>query len=114
VLARVRAARAALARLGLAEVPLYVTEFGWTTHPAGAHNYAPEDQRRGYIETAVADLGHTDCGIAAALLYTWITPESDPGNPQDWYGLASGPDVEAFARGLRRASAAGATDSLCA
>ncbi len=67
----------------------------------------------------MALLGHTDCGIAAALLYTWITPGGDPSNPQDWYGLRVGGlggspvvdqmvdhprgDVAAFAEGVRRA-----------
>jgi hypothetical protein len=100
-------------RLGLADVPLYVTEFGWTTDPKRALNYAPEDRRRGYIETTLAALGHTDCGIAATFLYTWATPRRDPSNPQDWYGLGSTDDVQAFARGLRRAGGAGGRNSLC-
>ncbi len=35
VLARVRGARAALVSAGMSAVPLYVTEFGWTTRPPG-------------------------------------------------------------------------------
>ncbi len=103
-------------------MPLYVTEFGWTTHPAGALNYAPEDKRGGYIDATVAALGHTDCGIAAALLYTWITPGGDAGDPQDWYGLRVGglggsPVVDQMvdhsqtdARGVRRGGPAGRGD----
>lgn len=129
VLARVRAARTTLTALGLGGVPLYVTEVGWTSQPPGALNYAPEDRRGGYIETTMADLGHTDCGIAATLLYTWITPGGDPGNPQDWYGLRLGgaignkmvdqmvdhsqTDVDAFAEGVRRATTAAPTAAIC-
>jgi hypothetical protein len=113
VLARVRAARGELSALGLRDVPLYVTEFGWTTRPAGALNYAPASRRPGYIETALGELGHTDCGVAAALLYTWITPGADPANPQDWYGVSPGAGVSAFATGLRRAVAPAASAGDC-
>lgn len=129
VAGRVRAARATLSRLGMGRVPLYVTEFGWTTHPSGALNYAPEARRGDYIEATMALLGHTDCGIAAVLLYTWITPGGDSSNPQDWYGLRIGGlegglvvdqmvdhprgDVQAFADGVQKASAAAPTASLC-
>ena len=41
VLRTVRDARAVLDSLGLSAVPLYVTEFGWTTEPAGALDWAP-------------------------------------------------------------------------
>ncbi len=113
VLARVAAARRALDSAGLGAVPLYVTEFGWTTSPPGALNYAPEAIRGAYVETTLAELAHTDCGIAAALLYTWITPRRDAANPQDWYGLGSASDVAALASGLHAASADGAVDGVC-
>ncbi len=70
-------------------MPLYVTEFGWTTMPAGTVDYAPESKRPGYVQATIPALGHTDCGVAAVLLYTWVTPERDPANGQDWYGIAS-------------------------
>lgn len=120
VLARVKAARATLASLGLASVPLYVTEFGWTIHPSGALSYAHEARRPGYIATSLAQLGHTDCGVAMTVIYTWVTPERNPANPQDWFGIhppppdgGSSPDSVAFAAGLRAASAPGAQSRLC-
>lgn len=118
VLARVRSAYLTLASLGLRGVPLYVTEVGWTTRPAGALDYAPERARPADIETTFSELGHTDCGIAAAILYTWLTPQLDPRDPQDWFGISppgggGGPDVLAFATGLRRAQEPGPTDPLC-
>ena len=53
-------------------------------------------------------LGHLACGLAATLLYTWVTPERNPADPQDWFGIANPtdpsagtPDTAAFAAGLR-------------
>jgi hypothetical protein len=118
VLEKVRADREALTALGLATVPMYVTEFGWTTHPAGALNYVPAGLRPAYITRTLAALGHLDCGIAASLLYTWVTPERDANDSQDWYGIhaASGgstPDSAAFAAGLRRATEPAPANPLC-
>jgi hypothetical protein len=112
VLARVRGARAALASVGMGTVPLYVTEFGWTTQPAGATGYAPAAQRPAYIQRVLTALGHLQCGLAATLLYTWVTPERNPADGQDWYGIANPTDpsaatadTAAFAAGLRAAAA---------
>jgi hypothetical protein len=118
VLAKVRQARVTLAALGLRSVPLYVTEFGWTTHPPGALNFAPESVRPRYIERALAALGHTDCGIAATVLYTWVTPERNPAQKEDWYGIhppggGSSPDSTAFEAGVRDAVAPAPRDHLC-
>ncbi|MGH2895249.1 MAG: hypothetical protein ACRDPM_18555 [Solirubrobacteraceae bacterium] len=112
VLSRVRGARAALVSVGMAAVPLYVTEFGWTTQPAGAVGYAPASLRPADIETVLGALGHLDCGLAAIVLYTWVTPERNATDAQDWYGIANPtnpslatPDTQAFAAGLRAAAA---------
>lgn len=119
VLNKIRTARAALASQGLDRVPLYITEFGWTTNPPGALDYLPERLRPSYIERTLAALGHLDCGVAGALLYAWVTPERNPSNPQDWFGISppgggSSPDIAAFAAGLRAATAQAPSNSLCA
>jgi hypothetical protein len=119
VTARVRDARRALASLGLAAVPLYVTEFGWTTRPPGALHYVPERLRAGYIMNTLATLAHADCGIAETVLYTWVTPERDPKNPEDWFGISppqprATPDTAAFTAGLAKALAPAAQIPLCA
>jgi hypothetical protein len=99
-------------------VPLYVTEFGWTTSPPGALNYAPARVRPRYIESTMAELGHLDCGIATAVLYTWVTPERNPADLEDWYGIhgldgAPTAASAAFAGGLRAAKSRAPTLRLC-
>jgi polysaccharide biosynthesis protein PslG len=118
VLARVRAAQGVLRSLDLGAVPLYVTEFGWATHPAGARYWLPEPLRALFISRTVAELGHVDCTLAAIVLYTWVTPERNPAQREDWFGIhpPSGQtslDAAAFASGVRRAAARGARISLC-
>jgi polysaccharide biosynthesis protein PslG len=112
VLSDVRNARGTLRSLGLSSVPLYVTEFGWATQPPGGVAYAPATVRPGYISTTVAGLGHSGCGIAAATLYTWVTPERNLRDRGDWYGISppsggSSPGITAFAAGVKAASGPG-------
>jgi hypothetical protein len=91
-----------------------VTEFGWTTSPPGALDGAPARVRPAYIEQTLGALGHSGCGLAAVTLYTWVTPEHDPRNAQDWFGVSPpgdaghSSDVTAFTTGLRRAAQPGA------
>jgi polysaccharide biosynthesis protein PslG len=118
VVGNVAKARQVLSLTGLGAVPLYVTEFGWTTHPSSSHNWLPERQRPRYISQTMASLGHLDCGVAAAILYTWVTPERDRDNGQDWFGIhspsgAGTPDAAALASGLRRAAQPEAPIHLC-
>ena len=119
VLGQVRDARLAMRSDGIGGVPLYVTEFGWTTvRHRGVPDWAPESARPAYISQTLAALGHSDCNIAAAVLYAWATPQRDPANPQDWFGVSPpgagpGPDSAAFASGIQAAATPGATSSLC-
>jgi hypothetical protein len=118
VLGKLHADRATLDGLGFSAVPLYATEFGWTTEPAGTLNYVPAALRPRYIATTMADLGHLDCGIAAAVLYTWVTPEQNPGDREDWYGIhdpagAATAASAAFARGVHGAQSRAPTIRLC-
>ncbi|HWD75985.1 MAG TPA: hypothetical protein VG371_12660 [Solirubrobacteraceae bacterium] len=89
VLSKVVAARATLDSLGLDRVPLYVTEFGWTTSPPGASDYVPAARRPADIESTLTALGRAGCGLAMVVLYTWVTPGGDPGDSQNWYGIAN-------------------------
>ena len=119
VLGAVRTARLALDLLGLASVPLYVTELGWTTSPPGALDYLPEQLRPSYIQQTIAALGHGYCGVAATILYTWVTPERDPADAQDWFGIhppggGTSADTDAFTAAIREAQAPGASAGSCA
>jgi hypothetical protein len=110
VLGQVQLARRTLDALGMARIPLYATEFGWTTQPPGSQGYLPESRRPGYIEQSFQLLGGKRCGLAAVLLYTWVTPELNPASNQDWYGISppgggASPDVSALTSGIRAAEA---------
>jgi hypothetical protein len=118
VFAKIRQDRQVLDAAGLGSVPLYVTEFGWTTHPPSALQYLPERLRPRYISQTLAALGHVNCGVAAVTLYTWVTPERDRADLEDWFGIhspsgANTPDSAAFAAGIKQAMAPGATIALC-
>jgi hypothetical protein len=119
ILARVRKAREVLRSLGLAAVPIYVTEFGWTTSPPGAPYYAPGQLRRAYIARTLEAMSRMGCRIAGVVVYTWMTPESDPSASQQWYGInppgtAETEDAAAFARALSHADATRAANRRCA
>lgn len=116
VLENVRSARAALDARGLRNVPLYVTEFGWSTRPPGGFAYLAAGLRAGYLEQTLAGLGHLDCGLAAVLLYAWTTPERDRSNSNDWFGISppgggETADMRSFVRGLDAASSPAAVSS---
>jgi polysaccharide biosynthesis protein PslG len=112
IVARVREARQTLDALHMGAVPLYATEFGWTTSPTGAPAFAAPGLRAAWIAFSFATLGHLDCGLGASILYTWVTPQSNPGDDEDWFGIEN-PDAtgtaasEAFATGVHAAAAPG-------
>lgn len=110
--------RRTLTVLGMGSVPLYVTEFGWVIHPRGALGYVSARLRPGYIRPTMAALGHLDCGIAAVIYYTWITPEHDRADREDWFGIQPpdgrpGPDLHAFTDGLHAAQSPGPSYHVC-
>lgn len=118
VLDHIRDARILLRSLGLHTVPLYVTEFGWTTRPRGAMNWLPERRRPAYISRTIAQLGHPHCGVAATFLYTWVTPERNPRDREDWYGIeppagGGSPDTAAFASAVQAAERPGGSRGSC-
>jgi hypothetical protein len=118
VLGFVRTARQTLQALRMGSVPLYVTEVGWTTHPVGTRNYAPSANRPGYISSTLAALGHTNCQIAATVVYSWVTPQSNLSNREDWFGLeppggGATPATAAFTSGIRQATSPAGELKLC-
>jgi hypothetical protein len=52
------------------------------------------------------------------ILYTWVTPEHDPADREDWFGIHSPagsdtPDVRALTAGLREARATAPQVQAC-
>jgi hypothetical protein len=118
VISTVARARQTLTGLGLASVPLYVTEFGWPTMPPHSQDWAPQRLRPRFIRRTIAALGHINCGVAMTILYTWVTPQHDPADREDWFGIHSPagsdtPDVQALTAGLRDARASAAQVPAC-
>ncbi len=111
ILAMVKADRALLGALGLAGVPLYVTEFGWVSSPPGARDWIPPSLRPGFIKMSFQGLAHSDCGIGGVILYTWVTPERDSANEYDWFGIHPPRGGENSTTTTTRAFAAGIADA---
>ena len=104
VLDVVRKSRRALEAAGVGDTPLYVTELGWVTHPRTSLKYAPPDRRAHDLAAAVQSLARVDCGVAAVVPYTWVTPERDPADEEDWFGIRH-PDGRPSAAGVAFAAA---------
>jgi hypothetical protein len=73
--------------------------------PRRSSKYAPRSHRARYVEEAVGALRRVDCGVAAVVLYTWVTPMEDPSDEEDWFGVRR-PDVRPTGAGRAFARAA--------
>jgi hypothetical protein len=118
VLARVRQTRGVLRSLGMSGVPLYVTEFGWRTQPAGSFGFAPPSARPHFILQTITGLRQSDCGVAAVLLYAWFTPVGNPGAGPASFGIdpsrpGPSPAVSAFTRALSPSASVSSATHLC-
>jgi hypothetical protein len=118
VLAGVVSARHALDVLGLREVPLYITEFGWATRPSRGATSVSERVRPRYVRRALQALGHLDCGIAMIVLFSWVTAERNRSDEGEWFGIhppagGSSPDSRAFAAGVRGVGRSGRRRPPC-
>jgi hypothetical protein len=89
VVARVRGYRAELRSLGAGEIPLYVTEYGWATQPAGNPTYATAAQQGPYIDEVARMLLRSDCGVRDVIFYAWTTAERKLTDRDQWYGIAA-------------------------
>jgi hypothetical protein len=123
---QVRGYRRRLDALGFGRVPLYVTEYGWSSRPvptlfnglpAPPGSYAPPAVRPGYIVQGAGDVLDSGCNVRMAVFYAWLTPERSPFALYQWFGVASPtgsatPATQAIARQVGqtrvRAAAAGA------
>jgi hypothetical protein len=112
MLAQARSYRRRLDTLGFGQVPLYVTEYGWSSRPvaklsnglpAPPGSYAPPSLRPAYIVQGARDVLASGCNVRMAVFYAWVTPERSPAALYQWFGVAnpSGaatPTTQAIAR----------------
>jgi hypothetical protein len=76
--------RSALTRLGLGDVPLEITEVGWTTSGPGAVTDSVRAANFKWLMDWVTTCG---CGVTRFIAHTWATKEQQPNNREDWFGL---------------------------
>jgi hypothetical protein len=81
VITRIREFRWTLERLGLGDVPLEITEVGWTTTKTS------EADRAVALRQLAEQLPRSDCNIASLSPHAWLTQEQDPANPEHWFGI---------------------------
>lgn len=80
--------RQAVDDAGLDGVDLIWNEVGWPTDGLGGFPPKTEAERAellGELTRAALEMG---CGIASFAPHTWVTPELDPRDPEDWFGIA--------------------------
>jgi hypothetical protein len=80
--ARIAALRSVLSAAGAPGMPIEVTETGWASPPR------PELRRAADLRRIAAQLPRSDCGVSRLIVYSWVTDELDPANPEDWFGIA--------------------------
>ena len=103
VLRAVRGLRATLEEVGDPDAPIHLTELGWVTNPPDTFITATEEQRAANLEAVTRALTWSDCGVASVIPYTWTTPEEDPNDIEDWFGIfhpggGHTPSSEAYGR----------------
>jgi hypothetical protein len=79
----IRETRRALDSLGGRRIPLDITEIGWSTVQV------PEQTRARWLAALARDLPGSGCRVDVVLPHTWLTPESNRANPEDWFGIAN-------------------------
>src|SRR5204862_2642174 len=78
--------RQALDAVGLGRKPMSLNEVGWPTQGAGA---IPEERRARYFRELTNSITTTGCGLDSLAPFAWTTPQSNPLDPNSWYGIAS-------------------------
>ena len=88
VIAGVAEFRRIIDAAGLAGVPLSWNEVGWPTAGEGGFPPTPEAERAILIGEVTAAAAEVGCGIVSFAPHTWVTPELDGADPEDWFGIA--------------------------
>jgi len=82
--------KATLAQLGEGSLPVYVTEVGWLTGGSAGDPLLMSDSARAANMTELVPriaAARTSDHIAGFMPYTFWTPEQNPDDREDWYGL---------------------------
>lgn len=88
-LAKLAWLRAATREAGLGGVPLSVSESGWyVSGSRGAGTALSEGERATLLREVTLGVAASGCEIAELAAHTWVTPEQNPRDPEDWFGLA--------------------------
>ncbi len=86
----VSSARTALDKLGGANVPLDVSEFGWPTEGSGSATGDESDSNRAsYMTTTINALANSDCGVERIQPYAWETSQASSSVANDWFGVTN-------------------------
>jgi hypothetical protein len=85
VLRRVAALRRVLDSAGERDVPIELTEIGWTT--SGAYGAVPDATRARYLDLLLERLAHSRCEVSRVIVHTWITLERDRADREQWFGI---------------------------
>ena len=110
---------ATLAQLGQAALPVYLTEVGWlASGPAGNPMVMSDEARAARLSDLVPRIAAARSAdhLAGFMPYTFWTPEQNPLDGEDWYGLwhADGTPTlagTAYVAAIARALAAGPSAS---
>lgn len=88
VLDQLASYRRAVDGAGLAGMPLSLNEVGWTTNGTGIFDPVSEARRASNLEAVAREVALSDCGVRSLAPHTWVTAEEDPGDQEDWFGIA--------------------------
>lgn len=99
-------------------IPLDLTEIGWSTTTTS------EAARAADLATLTTTLPRSDCGIESVAPYSWLGPEQDRTDREQWFGIENAdatpkPSAVAYAgavqvmRGLSATPAPTATVAIC-
>jgi hypothetical protein len=87
VLARIVGLRAAMNDLGLADVPIDVTEVGWPTSGLPPPTPVPDAVRAQAFAEVAEGVAASGCGVERFLPHTWVTRERNPLVAGEWFGI---------------------------
>ena len=118
VYARIAAFRTALDQLAGPQVPIEITEVGWSTVKVS------DAERAADLTNLVDELPRSDCNISRLITFNWVSPEQSAANADDWFGIFNHngtpkPSGSAFVtavrtmRGLSSAAAPTGTVTIC-